>query len=219
MIVVASAILIQTSPSGQGDVVWLKGQESPIFGRIESESDQEVQIRVFENGQYGAKTSLSRDQIEAFVANINANRLAQLEPSRPDLYRDYAEELSVQKNDPAAKSLAQRLYLLAAANASHPSFADGTRDVELQRSALLGLTSLADTATERRRIEVFRFLVDRDSAGNGLLVASEAPESQRTNSQNQRMLELVQAIRREQTEPHGPTIESTGKPQGIRRLA
>jgi len=199
-IVLLIAIDVVFPTQGLADVIWIRGQNGPIYGRIESESDQEVQIRVFENGRYGQKTGIPREQIDLLVVNIDAKRLAQLDPSKPESYRDYAEELASQKNDPAAKALAQRLYLLAAASAEPNRTKGATRKMALRRSALLGLAAIEDSAAERRRIDVLRHLIDPDSSDIGTLTAGDRASIPQSISKKQLMLELVHAIRQEKSE-------------------
>ena len=185
---------------GVGDIIWMRGNDVPVFGRIESQADQELEIRIFENGSYGEKTTIPRELVEQMVVNIDANRLARLDPAKPESYRDYAEELAAQKKDLAAKHLAQRLYLLAAANAENNRTGDNRRKIAIQRSALLGLASLAESASERRRIDVLRHLLTPASLDSGPLIARDPTTIPESSSRTALMLDLVRAIRREQTQ-------------------
>ena len=89
-------------------------------------------------------------QIEDFVRTVDAERLAGLSPENPSAYRDYAEELAEKKADPDARAAALRLYLIAA-----------QLDPEkLGRSSLLGMTAVARTPLEERRMRAMSFLLD-----------------------------------------------------------
>ena len=89
--------------SARADTVWVRGQQTPVSGLIVSTTDEFVEVRVFENGQFAKTINFPRTQIQQVVTNINPNRLALLDPAHPAAYRDYAEELASQKKDPAAQ--------------------------------------------------------------------------------------------------------------------
>lgn len=89
-------------------------------------------------------------QIEDFIRTVDAERLAGLSPENPSAYRDYAEELAEKKADPDARAAALRLYVIAA----------HLDPDKLGRSSLLGMTALARSPLEERRMRAMSYLLD-----------------------------------------------------------
>ncbi len=81
---------------------------------------------------------------------VDRKRLEKLSQDNPKAFRDYAEELAGKKEDPEARDVAMRLYLIAA-------YLDPQK---FGRSSLLGMSSLAGTAAEARRCRAMAFLLD-----------------------------------------------------------
>ena len=177
------------------DVVWVNGQAKPLFGQIVSKTAEQIGFQVFEDGKPGRIEKIDRSRIEQLISNIDTQRLEQLSPDKPADYRDYAEELASQRADPAARQLAHRLYVIAAAN----SEGDHQTAVEIRNSALAGLISIADSDTDRARLQMLRFLVSPDVDQVESLSESKTAASY-SEDQAQLMLKLVQAIRMENSE-------------------
>lgn len=174
------------------DVVWINGQATPLYGRIVSSTPEQIELQVFENDKLGRIEKISRSQIEQWIVNIDTRRLEQLSPANLFEYRDFAEELASQQNDPSARSLARRLYLVAAANSTGDDDA-----IELRNSALAGLISIAGSSDERRRLKMLRYLVSPDDVEAGDVGDSRSVAEPRSKAQTDLMLQLVQAIRKE----------------------
>lgn len=186
----------------KGDGIWIKGSDQPIFGQIVAADHQEVQVLVFENGEWSNQQSISRQTIELTVKNFDEQRLSRLSPADPHAYRNYAEELAVQSKDPAAKQLARRLFLLAAALAENEDTDNPTEpgnESSLQQGALRGLEALTDKPEELRRITILRHLLDPNSTRHKSLSTAERSTIPRSKNDDQLMLELVQAIRQERS--------------------
>jgi len=84
------------------------------------------------------------------IQSVKAERLEELKPEAPRAYRDYAEELAAKKDDPEARDVAIRLFLIAAS--LDP---DG-----LGRSCLLAAAPLARDVQEERRFKALAYLLD-----------------------------------------------------------
>jgi hypothetical protein len=174
----------------RADVIWVRGQSAQVYGQIVSMTDTHYEVRVFERGQFSETVKIERSTIQQAVSNISVQRLTQLDPSNAAAYRDYAEELAVQKTDPSARDLARRLYLIAAAHS------DGT----LRSSALLGLISIAESNVHRRRLEILRSLVDPHSTFTGIAGEQDSKLDSVTADQKRLMLKLIHAIRKEKSD-------------------
>src|SRR5206468_9849498 len=92
-----------------------------------------------------------------FIITVSPERLAALDPSKPQDYREYAEELAEKQRDPEARDTAIRLYAIAAARG----------DDNLRHSALLGLIALARNPDEER---LFRAAGYRFDSGHELTI-------------------------------------------------
>jgi hypothetical protein len=84
------------------------------------------------------------------IQSVKAERLEELRPETPRAYRDYAEELAAKKDDPEARDVSIRLFLIAAS--LDP---DG-----LGRSCLLAAAPLARDVQEERRFKALAYLLD-----------------------------------------------------------
>ena len=123
-----------------GDLLWLKETDQPQSGWVVNQTDELILFRSFAAPDAPA-VSLARTQVELVVITIDTERLAQLNPSNWTAYRDYAEELAVQKLDPTARELAIRLYVIGGHGASG----------DLRKSCLTGLIALANDVPQRER--------------------------------------------------------------------
>lgn len=115
---------------------------------------------------------------------VSDERLAALRPEDPDGYRAYAEELSAQREDPAAHSTAIRLYQIAA-------HLDPPR---LGHSCVLSMIPLARSPQEERRFRAMAYLLDpaHDAA---VLQAAEAQASQSAELDPRRAQSLLKPLR------------------------
>ena len=180
------ALMHCTLPTtSNADVLWEKSLEKSISGKIVSENDTSIQFQTFSDGRLGQTKSIKREQIGFVTRTIDTKRLSLLSPENWSAYRDYAEEIGGFKNDPAARHLARRLYLITAANSSG----------ELQQSAILGLLAITESKTERRRLELLGFMLNPDSS-EFAIVPAEDQQTAASESDKQTMLSLVHAIRK-----------------------
>ncbi|MEO8496706.1 MAG: hypothetical protein ABI614_16680 [Planctomycetota bacterium] len=135
-----------------GVIVFKKGQDEPIRGFLINENA--VSIEVHEPLPSGKVREhiLPRVAIDDIIRAIEPERLAALNPEAPDGYRSYAEDLAVKTEDPEARAMAIRLYLIAAY----------LKPDELGRSCLLGMAGLARSPEEERAFRAMSFSLDPD---------------------------------------------------------
>ena len=79
-------------------VVYLKNEETPVFGFIQNQSETQVLMRCLEGGVLKDRI-IPMSEVELVLNTVQPQRLAVLNPSKPALYRDYAEELAVKRAD------------------------------------------------------------------------------------------------------------------------
>ncbi|MDA1049072.1 MAG: hypothetical protein O3C40_01150 [Planctomycetota bacterium] len=133
-------------------IVFQKNQDEPIRGFLIVENA--VHIEVHEPLPNGGvrKHILPRVSIDDIIRAVDPDRLAALKPEAPEAYRSYAEDLAVKTEDPEARAMAIRLYLIAASLAPD----------ELGRGCLLGMAGLARTPREERAFRAMAFSLDPD---------------------------------------------------------
>lgn len=142
-------LLVSASPAA-ADIIYVKEQTQPIRGYFVREDEQTVTLREVRPDGSTAERSIPRDQIEDLIRSVSDQRLSELDPSKPDAYREYAEELAEKRKDPDAQQTSIRLFQIAAV-------LDPER---LGRSCLLGMVPLARTAEEQRRFRAMAYLLD-----------------------------------------------------------
>jgi hypothetical protein len=133
-------------------VVLPKGSTRPVMGYVVREDDRAIVVReILPDGKPREQT-FQRDQIDELLVTVSPERLAELDPASPQLYREYAEELAEKHRDPEARDMALRLYHMAAV------LGDGS----LRRGSILGLAALARSPQEERRFRAAAYLYDPD---------------------------------------------------------
>ncbi len=131
-------------------IIYVKEQAQPIRGYFVSENEQAVILLEVRPDGSTAERSIPRSQIEDLIRSVSEQRLSELDPSKPDAYREYAEELAEKRKDPDAQQTSIRLFQIAAV-------LDPER---LGRSCLLGMVPLARTTEEQRRFRAMAYLLD-----------------------------------------------------------
>lgn len=140
---------ISASPAA-AVIIYVKEQAQPIRGYFVREDDQAVTLLELRADGSTTERSIPRSQIEDMIRSVSEQRLSELDPSKPDAYREYAEELAEKRKDPDAQQTSIRLFQIAAV-------LDPER---LGRSCLLGMVPLARTADEQRRFRAMAYLLD-----------------------------------------------------------
>ncbi len=131
----ASAVIVETR---SGD---------KIRGHLIEKNQVRVVVRL--DGQEKTKT-IERNNILNIVETVNIVRLNALDPKDPKSYRIYAEELAAQRNDPEARDMALRLFLIAA-------YLDPRKQ---GYNCLMRMSNLARNSDEARSFRAMAYLLD-----------------------------------------------------------
>ncbi len=175
-----------------GDTIWLS-DGSQRHGRVLSRDGRQVRWLPWEDGKFGSPTELDQEQVEVLAINFDSNRLANLSSQSPADYFDYAEELALQTGDPTALRLARRLYWLAVKHTRHQATHRG-----MLESSLRALAHLEHDPQRRAAIELYLAM---QTGQPPQLNKNRRIELESTTTQQQQiMLDLVQAIRRRQSQ-------------------
>jgi hypothetical protein len=171
-----------------GVIVLEKGSAEPIKGFLVSKNELRVIVdELLPNGETRRRVIL-RSNIDVMTDSVGIDRLTELRPDQPKSYRDYADELSEKRDDPEARRVAIRLYLLAA-------HLDPTGQ---GRSCLLSMAGLARTPGEERKFRAMVYLLDPAHDLGELRVPSIAaavPKIDLTKSERTMLLLAVRALR------------------------
>jgi hypothetical protein len=173
-----------TPASARAIVVLPKGSTKPVMGYVVRQDDKMVVVREILPDGKSREQSFQRDQIDELLVTVAPERLAELDPAKPQLYREYAEELAEKHRDPEARDMALRLYHMAAV------LGEGT----LRRGSLLGLAALARSPQEERKFRAAAFLYDPDHDSATLAGSGEAKLT-RTPTSPEHLTELLSALR------------------------
>jgi hypothetical protein len=177
------AILAIANPA-HAVVILKKGAKEPLFGHLVRQTDAAVVIR--ETTESGAvrETTIPRSEIDELIVTVSPERLAALDPARPQQYREYAEELAEKSRDPEARETAIRLFHIAAHRG----------DGKLRKSALLGLTGLASSPVQARQWRAAAYLFDPEH-DRATLEQSSEPVVASSPANRAALSELLRAVR------------------------
>lgn len=169
------------STAVRADGLWIRGSHEPRFGILRTRTESEIEFDCWDP-QRGLfeRQSFAVDQVESFVRNFDAARLERLDPSQPQAYLDYCEELLPQAQDPIARELAVRLALIAAWKSSGA----------LRKSSLRLLVTAARNESESDRFAQLEWLL-----GGHLEQEVGQPAKAPTDLSKETWLELIVAIR------------------------
>jgi hypothetical protein len=160
-------------------IIYIKEQAQPVRGYFVREDDQAVTLlEVLPDGST-TERSIPRSQIDDMIRSVSEQRLSELDPSKPDAYREYAEELAEKRKDPDAQRTSIRLFQIAA-------ILDPER---LGRSCLLGMVTLARDTTEQRRFRAMAYLLD--PAHDTALLQTTVQPSERTSTLDEKQAEFL----------------------------
>lgn len=169
----------------QGAAVFLVGEAEPVYGYLVSEDSSTVVLDVPQADGRLSRTSYLRDRVEDLVITVDPARLGELSPDDALGYLQYAEELSIKKQDPEARDAARRLFLIAG------SLSPQTHG----RQAALGLANVAAGADEARRARTLASLIDPSGSHAEPVVAT--PTAPKIEAGRVRVLVAgIQAYRR-----------------------
>ena len=160
-------------------IIYVKEQAQPVRGYFVREDDQAVTLlEVLPDGST-AERSIPRSQIDDIIRSVSEQRLSELDPNKPDAYREYAEELAEKRKDPDAQQTSIRLFQIAA-------ILDPER---LGRSCLLGMVPLARNTDEQRRFRAMAYLLD--PAHDTALLQTTAQPSEHTSTLDEKQAEFL----------------------------
>jgi hypothetical protein len=177
----ASATLVPVH-SAFAVVVYKKGSSKLVAGHLVRQNGHEVVVR--DESSSGLKEIvIPRSEIDVLIETVSAERLAALDPSRPQEYREYAEELAEKKLDPEARQMAVRLFQIAA----------WLDPAKTGRGALLGLVSVARPGEEEARFRAAAYLFDprHDKA----LLGQTSPTAGKARQEDDPVQGLLEALR------------------------
>jgi hypothetical protein len=176
-----------TSPAS-GAVVLLKDRSEPVIGALLRDDKDRVVLRTVDTQGKTREESFPRSEVEKVVPAYSTERLAALDPAKPALYRDYAEELRARGRDPEARDMALRLYLTAA----------WLDRASLGRSSLLGMISLARSPQEERKFRAALYLIDPRTRLETLqapTASTPAPTSEEDSAAARELLRAARLLR------------------------
>lgn len=166
-------------------VIYKKGSNKPIAGPVVRQNGNEVVVR--EETPTGVRDVIvPRSEIEDLIETVSPERLAELDPSRPQEYREYAEELAEKKLDPEARQMAVRLFQIAA----------WLDPAKTGHGALLGLVAIARPGEEEARYRAAAYLFD--PRHNKALLGQETAPAKAAKEADpvQALLEALRQLRR-----------------------
>jgi hypothetical protein len=194
-------LIVFTVNQVSADFIVLIGQaDRKIFGRVvESDGttimfderilDPTTAASVSASVPAYRRLEVDRDSVKLLVRNIDPTRLESMSPANLTAYLEYAEELVPQKVDVEARELAIRLLLICAYWAPRTN-----ADDDVKQSALLNLQSLSRSRNEALK---FQRVLDLETGLSILPPASRQPAASQMDIFNQKLLNVVQALRRE----------------------
>jgi hypothetical protein len=187
----ASAIVIKTS-------------KGPVGGFLVSEDGKYMTLRVTEDGQ-----EVERDYLIAknpVLYRIEVERLKSLSRDKPKAYSDFADELAKEEQDPEARYMARRLYLITA----HLDRG------KLGKDALLKLSALADSEAEARRCRALAYLLD-EKADATLLAREEVRTDKASKLPAEGLKDFLKALQAYRAGKVVPALELAGR-KGMERI-
>jgi len=179
----AFALACFGAPAANAVVVLPRGSNLPVMGYLVRQDERTIVVRQPQPGGKSREIPFSKADLDELIITVSPERLAELDPGRPQLYREYAEELAEKERDPEARDMAIRLYAIAAVRG----------DDKLCHGALLGLISLARSADEERRFRAAAYLYDPDHEAAILVAPSVGGRSR--GSASPASADLLSALR------------------------
>lgn len=151
----ARAILIETTPGTRVGGYFVRDDGKVLIMRIHSPDGNEKDVS-YDKGKF------------KIIHQVDRGRLEKLAQDNPKTFYDYADELSKHGEDPEARDLAMRLFLIAAY----------LKPRELGAKSLVRMSLLAGTPAESRRCLAMAYLLD-PNADESVLRARPAKAPQR----------------------------------------
>jgi len=199
-------LLIGLASNAHGVLIFEKGKDVETRGYLIEKSEILVKIReVLPDGRLAIR-SIPQNEIDLMIQAVDQKRLAELDPEKPQTYRDYAEELAEKKKDPDAHVTAIRLYLIAAYLAPDT----------LGRSSCLGLVALARSPREARLFRGLAYLLDPNHDRGLLRKTGTPPAAEKVDDAPPGFDSLLLGLRRLQAEDRRLALKEIEKP-GVKK--
>lgn len=143
---------------GSAIVLKIKKTKTILRGKLVSETKSTLLVEVTEPGSKTAEKTFQLSDVD-ILYRVNRKRLALLRPGQAKTYLDQADEFAKRAekyNDPEAKGLARRLYVIAAFGSSGAQ----------KTKCLVALATVSQNSAEEKRIRALAYLSDpkRDPA-------------------------------------------------------
>ena len=146
-------VLICLSPQVASAVVVLpKGSNTPVMGYLVRRDERIVVMRRPLPDGKSRELRFPPGEIDELIITVSPERLAALDPAKPEAYFEYAEELAEKQRDPEARETAVRLYAICAVRG----------DDRLRHSAALGLDRNLTLAGRRAALRAAAYLFDAE---------------------------------------------------------
>jgi hypothetical protein len=165
-------------------IVTEKGQR--IGGYVVNKEPNQITVRYRQADGTDKEEAFDLTKVIVLQA-VKPERLTELKPDKPEQYRDYAEELAEKRDDPEAREAALRLFHIAAYQ--NPD--------QLARGCLLGMSQVARTPAEARRLRALAFLLDPSHSPDILKFSFAANQS--SEPTHQTFVSAMQNFRRGRT--------------------
>src|SRR5262245_65118575 len=98
--IAASIAAALFSPPVHAVVVLPKGAKQPIMGYLVRQDDRTIVIRQDLPDGKSRESSFAKKDLDELIITVSPERLARLDPNKPQAYREYAEELAEKQRDP-----------------------------------------------------------------------------------------------------------------------
>jgi hypothetical protein len=159
------SLLLGNTATTSATIVLLKDRPDPLIGTLLRDEKDRVVLRTVDAEGKSHEQTIQRSEIDQVMPAFSPQRLAALDPAKPAMYLEYAEELRARRRDPEARDMALRLYLTAAwLDRAH-----------FGRAGLLGMISLARSPQEEQKFRAALYLVDPRTTVDSLQSAAAAP--------------------------------------------
>ena len=148
-VAIVSFVVLLAGPAKGWSIIIELGKGQQVHGFLVEENEKELTIKTISSDGKATETKYVRSKIK-IVHKVDRTKLAGLTPEKPNAYRELADALAKNANDPEARELARRLYLIAAHRTTG----------KVRRDCLLGMCDVANGSAEARRIRAVAFMLD-----------------------------------------------------------
>jgi len=161
-----------------------------------------MRVRMADGTEKTVEYDLTKVKVEH---EIDRKRLEGLSKAEPRKYREYAEELAAQKDDPEARDMAMRLFLIAA-------YLDPRKH---GHNSLVRMSALANTTAEARRCRAMAYLLD--PKGDAGVLKAEAAKQALPRAQAGALEDFLKALHGYRTGQIKAAGEAAGR-EGVDRV-